>query len=171
MARGVYAGSFDPPTNGHLWLISKGVELFDELYVAAALNPDKKYDFSIEERVRMLKEITKEYPNTIVDRFEDLYLVDHAASVGAKYILRGIRTEEDYEYEYKMKHFNQVLNPEIESVFLMPPKELEDLSSSFVKGLIGPRGWEEVIRKLVPTPVYNAILEKYNYKRTRKRRA
>ncbi|KYK26400.1 pantetheine-phosphate adenylyltransferase [Euryarchaeota archaeon SM23-78] len=164
----VYGGSFDPPTNGHLWVMKQGIKLFDKLYVAAAINPEKKCDFTINKRVEMLEELTIDSPNAIVNKFENKYLVDYAKSVEANYILRGLRTEEDYEYEYKMRHFNRKLNPKIETLFLMPPKEIEDISSSFVKGLVGPEGWEDVVKELVPQPVYKIMLEHYKHKRTKR---
>ena len=94
MKRGVYAGSFDPVTNGHLWMIRQGVALFDELIVAIGDNPDKNYTFSVSERAEMLRKTTQEYPNLRVEVFEKLFLVDYAQMVGANYIVRGIRTDE-----------------------------------------------------------------------------
>ena len=164
MKKAVYAGSFDPPTNGHLWMIERGSKLFDKLIVAIGVNPDKKYNFSVKERKCMLEEIIKDYPNTSTYCFERKYLVDYADSTGAEYILRGIRTDEDYDYERKMRHENNRINSSIETVFLMPPNELEDISSSFVMGLVGPEGWEKVVKELVPEPVYRKILEKYGRK-------
>ncbi|HJX05466.1 MAG TPA: pantetheine-phosphate adenylyltransferase [Candidatus Nanoarchaeia archaeon] len=162
MKKAVYGGSFDPPTNGHLWMISEGARLFDQLIVSAAINPEKGPSrFNLEERLGMLKEITSSLSNVSVAIFEDKYLVKYAESVGANYIIRGLRTDEDYEWERRMYHFNRKLNPNIVTVFLMPPADLEGISSSFVMGLIKPEGWEEVIKDLVPEPVYRKILEKF----------
>ena len=161
MRKAVYAGSFDPPTNGHLWMIEQGSKLFDSLVVAIGLNPDKNYVFPASERGCMLKEITKAYPNTCADHFEKKYVVNYAKSIDAGYILRGIRTDEDYDYERKMRHENRRIDSNIETVFLMPPNELEDISSSFVMGLVGPEGWEMIIQGLVPEAVYKKILGKY----------
>jgi len=161
MKKGVYAGSFDPPTNGHLWMIEQGARLFDELVVAVGINPDKRYAFSVDERIEMLKEITKPYSNIIVDSFEKKFLVDYAKLVGANYILRGIRSERDYTNERDMRYINSDLNPEIITIFLIPPREIAEVSSSSVKGLVGPDGWEEIIKKYVPKPVYKKFLKKF----------
>src|SRR5687767_4626539 len=103
MARGkslaVYAGSFDPLTVGHLWMIEEARRLFPTLLVAIGINPDKKYHFSLEERLEMLRESTRAFGNVRVASFANLYLVDYAQSIGATHILRGIRSQGDYEFE------------------------------------------------------------------------
>jgi len=161
MKKGVYAGSFDPPTNGHLWMIEQGAKIFDLLVVAIGVNPDKKYTFSLDTRVEMLRNVTKPYRNISVDTFENKFLVNYAKSVEAYYILRGIRSEGDYEYERAMRYINSDLNPNILTVFLIPPREIAEISSSFVKDLVGPEGWEKIIRKYVPKPVYEKILKQF----------
>ena len=138
MRKAVYAGSFDPITNGHLWMIKEGSKLFDDLVVAIGVNPDKKYAFSLEDRVDMLRRSTRQFPNVKIDSFENEFLVNYANSIDAQYMLRGIRTEGDYEYERGMRYINSDLNPQIVTTFLMPPRELVEISSSFVKGLVGP---------------------------------
>lgn len=162
MKKGVYAGSFDPPTNGHLWMIEQGSRLFDELVVAVGIHPDKReeYMFSVKERMEMLREIVKECDNVEVGNCGKQYLVNYAKSVGAEYVLRGIRTEGDYEYERVMRYINSDINPDIVTVFLMPPREIAEASSSFVKDMVGYEGWEEIIKKHVPEPVYEKFLEK-----------
>jgi len=160
MKRAVYAGSFDPPTNGHLWMIKEGTRLFDELVVAIGINPEKKSTFSIEERCGMLKGIIRKYPNTRVDKYENQFLVNYASSIGVGYILRGIRTERDFGYERDMRYVNSDQNPDITTVFLTPPREIAETSSSLVKGLVGPDGWEEVVEGYVPRNVYNKFLQK-----------
>ena len=128
MRKAVYAGSFDPITNGHLWMIKQGAELFDELIVAIGENPDKKYTFSVKERLQALRETLKGIHGVKVDSFRDEFLVNYARSVGARFILRGIRDTRDYEFERGMRHINDDLQPEIATVFLMPPslEVLED---------------------------------------------
>lgn len=160
LKKGVYAGSFDPITNGHLWIIKQGVKLFDELVLAIGVNPEKKYTFSLDERVKMLKETTRQWKNIKIDTFENQFLVSYAKSIGARYILRGIRSEEDYEYERAMRHINSDLAPKIVTVFLMPPREIAEVSSSLVKSLVGPEGWQEVIKRYVPKPVYKRFLDR-----------
>lgn len=161
MRKAVYAGSFDPITNGHLWMIEQGSELFDRLVVAIGINPDKRYTFSLDERVDMLRRSTKTLPNVEVQTFENQFLVNYASSVDARYVLRGIRTEGDYEYERGMRHINSDLNPQIVTTFLMPPREIAEISSSLVKGLVGPEGWEGVVEGYLPRNVYNQFLVKF----------
>jgi pantetheine-phosphate adenylyltransferase len=160
MKKAVYGGSFDPPTNGHSWMIEQGAKLFDQLVIAIGINPAKEYAFSLQERIEMLKKITEPRDNTSIDTFQNQFLVNYAESVGAGYILRGIRSEGDYEYERVMRHVNSDLNYNILTVFLMPPREIAEVSSSFVKGLLGPKGWEKIVKKYVPEPVYQKFLEK-----------
>ena len=151
---GVYAGSFDPLTVGHLWMIQQGVNLFDRLIVAVGINPEKRYTFSLEERLGMLRESLKQHRNLSITSFSNRYLIDYAQSISATHILRGIRSESDYEYERTMRNINGDLDPEILTVFLMPPRDIAEVSSSMVKGLVGPKGWQKVVRKYVPEPVY-----------------
>ncbi len=157
---GIYAGSFDPPTNGHLWMINEGSMLFDELIVAIGVNPDKRSMFTADERRRMLTEITKGMPNVKIDVFENQYLVRYAKSVGADYILRGIRSTQDYGFEHTMQQINWRIDSDIRMVFLMPAKEVENISSSFVKGLVGPKGWTDVISEYVPKHVLNELIKR-----------
>lgn len=161
MKRAVYAGSFDPVTNGHLWMIREAVELFDELVVAVGVNPDKRCTFSVEERVELLRAVTRGFDKLKVDVFENQFLVNYAQSVGANYIVRGIRTASDYEYERTMRYINSDLQSDITTILLLPPREYAEVSSTMVKGMVGPRGWEQVIRHYVPEPVYRKLVEMY----------
>ncbi len=161
MVKAVYAGSFDPVTNGHLWMIKEGAELFDKLVAAIGINPDKKYSFSLEERIDMLKKSTRDCPNIIIDSFENKFLVNYAESVNAEDILRGIRSQADYEFEKGMRNINSDLNPDITTIFLIPPRGIAEVSSSFVKNLIGPEHWEDVIERYIPRSVYNSLLIKF----------
>ena len=154
----VYAGSFDPPTTGHMYMIEKGAALFERLIVAVGTNPSKGYTFTIEERTGMLEECTRQFSNVKVDSFAGQFLVYYARSMGADYILRGIRSESDYEFEQAMRNVDEDLEPEITTVFLIPPREICEVSSSFVKGMVGPEGWERVIKPYVPGPVYRKLL-------------
>lgn len=155
---GVYAGSFDPVTIGHQWMIQEGARLFEHLIVAIGINPDKKYQFAVEERRAMLRESCRLFRNVSITSFSNLYLMDYARSVGATHILRGIRSAADYEFERTMRNINGDLDPEICTVFLMPPRDIAEVSSSMVKGLIGPTGWRAIVRKYVPPPVYRRLL-------------
>lgn len=157
----VYAGSFDPVTNGHMYMIREGAQLFDELIVAIGVNPDKRYTFSLEERLDFLKQCTHGVPNVTLDHFTNMFLVDYARTIGARYILRGIRHPNDYEYERGMCHINLDLNPGMVTLFLIPPRNISEVSSSFVKGLVGPTGWEQVVRRYLPLPIYRRFLKHY----------
>ncbi|MEW9898913.1 pantetheine-phosphate adenylyltransferase [Chitinivorax sp. PXF-14] len=159
MKRAVYAGSFDPVTKGHLWMIEQGVKLFDELVVAIGLNPEKRYTFSVGERKVMLKECTRHLPHLRVEAFENQFLVNYAKSIGANYILRGIRSTSDYEFERTMRYINGDLFPDIDTLFLMPPREIAEVSSTMVKGLVGPDGWQQVVKQYVPEAVYQHLLD------------
>src|SRR6267142_5474380 len=155
---GVYAGSFDPLTVGHLWMIEQGVRLFRRLTVAVGVNPEKKYTFALEERLAMLRESTKTFRNVSVASFSNRYLIHYAQEVGATHMLRGIRSESDYEFERTMRNINGDLDSTICTVFLMPPRGIAEVSSSMVRGLIGPDGWQKIVRKYVPKPVYKRLL-------------
>lgn len=157
----VYAGSFDPVTKGHLWMIEHGIGLFDEMVVAIGENPDKTYTFSLSEREEMLRESLAHTPRVRITTFENKFLVDYAQSIGAQYILRGIRESSDYEFERKMRYVNADLAPNIETLFFMPPREIAEISSTMVKGLVGPDGWETVVRRYVTEPVYQRLLALY----------
>jgi pantetheine-phosphate adenylyltransferase len=153
----VYAGTFDPVTFGHLWMIKTGANLFDKLVIAIGTNPDKKCYFSLEDRISMLKESIAGYKNVTVDNYQNEFLIKYAESIGAKFILRGIRSTTDYEYEKSINYVNRSLNSDITTVFLLPPREMVEISSSTVRGLIGPKGWEEVVSKYVPTCVLERL--------------
>ena len=157
----VYAGSFDPITNGHFWMIEQGASLFDKLVVAVGTNPDKHYSFSLEQRLKMVRETIENFSEVSVDSFEHQFLVYYAHSIGARYILRGIRNGEDYEYERGLRYINTDLRPDIVTVFLMPSREIAEVSSSLVKGMVGPVGWQPAVRQYVPDAAYNAMVEKY----------
>lgn len=158
MRTAVYAGSFDPPTNGHLWMIERGLDMFDQLVVAIGNNPAKQYSFTVEERLQMLRASTASADHLVITHFDNRYLVDYARKKGAKYVLRGIRSPHDYEYERVMRHINGDMAPEITTVFLMPPRDIAEVSSSMIKSLIGPKGWEETVRRYVPPAVFEKLM-------------
>ncbi len=129
---GIYPGSFDPVTNGHLDLIARGSRMVERLIVAVLKNDSKQALFSVEERMAILEEVVRPYPNVEVGSFDGL-LVDYAASRGANLILRGIRAISDYEYELQMALMNRRLRPELETAFLMAGEAYSFLSSHLVK--------------------------------------
>jgi pantetheine-phosphate adenylyltransferase len=157
MRTAVYAGSFDPPTNGHVWMIEQGLKLFDHLYVAIGSNPAKNYTFNVDERLKMLRESLPSCERLTISHFDNRYLVNYAHEVGAHYILRGIRSPSDYEYERVMRHINSDMAPKITTSFLMPPRDIAELSSSMVKSLIGPDGWEDTVCRYVPAFVFKQL--------------
>jgi len=138
-------------------MIAKGASMFDKLIVSIGTNPDKHCMFSVEERLNMLYFSTSEIHNVAIKSFPYQYLVDFAKSVDAQFILRGIRSLEDYGKEKDMRNINGDLNSGITTVFLMPPRELAEVSSSLVKGLIGPQGWENVVAGYVSIPVLEKL--------------
>jgi pantetheine-phosphate adenylyltransferase len=128
----IYPGSFDPVTNGHLDLIERGAKIFDRLVVSILRNLDKEPLFTIDERVEMLREVTRPWANVEIDVFSGL-LVDYARLREANVILRGIRAVSDYEYELQMAMMNRKLNPNVETVFMMPAVAYSYLSSRLVR--------------------------------------
>jgi len=163
MRKGVYAGSFDPITRGHIWMIEQGAALFDELVVAIGTNPEKKHTFSLEERLDMVRDAVGDLPRVKVDTFEGKFLVRYASGIGAQYILRGIRSQGDYEYERGMRYVNADMCPNTNTVFLMPPRHIAEVSSSMVRGLIGPEGWQTVLHRYVPESVYKVLVKRYGH--------
>jgi pantetheine-phosphate adenylyltransferase len=161
---GVYAGSFDPPTSGHIWMIEQGAALFDRLIVALGINPEKRYLFSIEDRLEMLRECTGHLPNVTVRSFTNQFLINFAESVGARFVLRGIRNGSDYGQERTMRNVNADLDPRITTVFLMPPRDIAEVSSSLVRGLVGPEGWEQVVKTYVAEGVLQRLRDKHEHR-------
>ena len=153
----VYAGSFDPPTRGHSWMIEQGASLFHRLTVAIGVNPAKRPNYDLDTRLRWLSGVTSHLPNVKVATFENLFLTHYANSIGANVIIRGMRDVNDYTYEQAMRHINSDLFPDITTVFLIPPRDLIEVSSSTVKGMIGPSGWEDVVERYLPVEVFNDI--------------
>lgn len=164
MRRGVYAGTFDPPTNGHAWMIQQGAALFDELYVAVAHNPDKKTLFDTHTRNIMLHDICRYLKNVRIHTMEKEYLVRWAKRFECNFLLRGIRTSADFHYEQTMANVNAEWEPDITTVFLKGTIDLEVVSSSFVKGLVGYKGWEEEVRAFVPPCVFKHLKADYERK-------
>ena len=142
----IYPGSFDPLTNGHLDLIERGAKIFDELIVAILRNPEKEPLFSLEERLEMIRAMTRERENVRVDSFDGL-MVDYALKVSATAVLRGIRAISDYEYELQMALMNRKLEPRLETVFMMPAETYSYLSSRLVREVATLGG---SVRGLVP---------------------
>lgn len=155
----IYPGTFDPPTNGHLDIIKRGLTLFDTIIVAILKNPAKKTVFSISERRAMLNNILSDIPGTEVDDFEGL-LVDYAARKNARAILRGMRAVSDFEYEFQLALMNRRLNRDIQTVFLMTSLKWIYTSSSIIKEAASFGG---DISGMVPTIVEKNLADKIGY--------
>ena len=160
MLRGIYPGSFDPVTFGHVDVITRSAGKVDELIVGVLNNKAKSPLFSAEERVRMLEEVTKEMPNVRIFPFEGL-LVDFARKMKADLVIRGLRAITDFEYELQMAQTNHKLEPELETVFLTTSLEYSYLSSSTVKEVAAFGG---DISRFVPEIVADRIAEKMKKK-------
>jgi len=128
----IYPGSFDPPTLGHLDLVTRAAHLYERVIVAVGVNSSKQPFLSIEERLQALKACSKDLPNVQVDQFDGL-LVDYATEKGAQVIVRGLRATSDFDYEFQIAMANRRMRPEIETVFLMTKWEHSYLSSSIVR--------------------------------------
>ncbi len=156
LIRAIYPGSFDPLTNGHLDLIERGSKIFDELIVAILRNAEKDPLFTVAERMDMLEKMVRRFDNVKVDTFDGL-LVDYAMQKQAKAVLRGIRAISDYEYELQMALMNRKLQPQLETVFMMPAEAYSYLSSRLVKEVFRLGG---SVRGLVPELVEQRLREK-----------
>ena len=161
MLRAIYPGSFDPVTNGHIDIIKRAAAISDELIVGVLQNKAKTPLFSVEERVIMLREVTKNLKNVKIVTFEGL-LIDFAAQMDAKVIIRGLRAITDFEYELQMSQTNRKLNADIETLFLTTSLEYSFLSSTTVKEVASFGG---DITQFVPEFVAEQITEKIKEKR------
>lgn len=152
----IYPGSFDPPTNGHLDLIERGANIFEDLVVAILRNSEKSPMFSVAERLEMLRELTAHLKNVRIDTFDGL-MVEYAKSTEATCILRGIRAISDYEYELQMALMNRKLEPTLETVFMMPADKYSYVSSRLVREVAQAGG---PVKGLVPEVVEEKLREK-----------
>ena len=156
MIKAVFPGSFDPPTNGHLDIIQRASKLFDDVDVLISVNPNKNYMFSEQERLEMLQELLKDYKNVQIHIWEGI-VVNYAKQVGAKVLIRGIRSTNDFSYEFELAHMNQNLNPAIETMFLPSKEKWGVVKSSSIKELALFGG---DISRMVPPIVVDALKKK-----------
>jgi len=152
----VYPGSFDPLTNGHVDIITRGARLFDRIVVAILINSEKSPLFTMEERVEIAREVFKDVPNVEVDTFDGL-LVDYVDRRGAQVIVRGLRAVSDFEFEFQMALMNQRLNGRIETIFLMPAEQYTYTSSRLIKEVFRLGG---KVHGLVPDMVEERLRSK-----------
>jgi len=160
MKIGVYPGTFDPITNGHIDIIRRSLQIFDKVIVAVAPNPKKKPIFDIHERVEMIQEATRDIPNVQIEIFEGL-LADYMKRKGAHAIIRGLRAISDFEHEFMMALMNRKLDSEAETVFLMPSEEYSYLTSSAIKEVASYGG---VVKDLVPPIVARRLQDLFKKK-------
>ncbi|MCM3587070.1 pantetheine-phosphate adenylyltransferase [Mesobacillus maritimus] len=153
----VVPGSFDPITFGHMDIITRAAKVFDEIYVSVLNNSSKHPLFSVEERMELIQQVTKDIPNVKVDTFHGL-LVEYAASVNANAIVRGLRAVSDFEYEMQITSMNRLLDKGIETFFIMTNNQYSFLSSSIVKEVAQYHG---EISELVPPQVEEALRKKF----------
>ena len=154
----VCPGSFDPITLGHLDIIKRGAKVFDQVYVCVLNNSSKQPLFTVEERCDLIREVTKEIPNVIVESYKGL-LIDYVREKKAQAILRGLRAVSDFEYEMQITSMNRVLDDNIETFFMMTNNQYSFLSSSIVKEVAKYKG---NISELVPEVVEMALNNKFS---------
>jgi pantetheine-phosphate adenylyltransferase len=158
MSIAVCPGSFDPVTYGHLDIIQRGAKVFDKVIISILINRNKINPvFTVEERIELLKEATKDIPNVEVDTFNGL-LIDYMHTKGANAIIKGLRAVSDFEYEMQMASINRLLDNKIETFFMMTNNQFSFLSSSIVKE-VGKYGAD--VSSLVPPNVEKALREKF----------
>ena len=154
--RAVYPGTFDPITYGHMDLLKRASRIYEEVIVAVAHSPNKSPLFSVKERVAMINKITADMKNIIVDDFSSL-IVDYVKEVSAGVVIRGIRMISDFEYEFQMALTNRRLNPEVETIFLMPSESYCYLSSKLIKEAVSLGA---NVEQFVPKEVADALRRK-----------
>ncbi|GJQ58061.1 MAG: pantetheine-phosphate adenylyltransferase [Candidatus Scalindua sp. AMX11] len=157
MKNAVYPGTFDPVTYGHLDLVKRGSEIFDNLIVAVGHNPFKKPIFTLQERMELISRYTKDFTNVTVDYFEGM-LIDFMEEKEINVILRGIRTVSDFEYEFQRALTNRVLKKDAETVFIMASLEYSFLDSSLIKEAVSLGG---KVSTFVPAEVEKLLRQKF----------
>ena len=149
----VYPGSFDPLTNGHVDIISRGARLFDRIIVAILVNAEKSPLFTMDERIEITRSVFKTHQNVEVDTFDGL-LVDYVERRNAQVIVRGLRAVSDFEFEFQMALMNRRLKPKIETVFMMPAEQYTYISSRLIKEVFALGGR---VHGLVPDMVEDRL--------------
>lgn len=158
MKRALTPGTFDPITSGHLDVITRAAQLFDEIIVAVAASERKKPLFTLEERVELARQATAHLPNVRIEPFSGL-LVDFAREMDAEVVVKGLRAITDFEYEFQQTALNYELDPELETVFIMSPPQYMYLSSSIVREIASMHG---ELDRFVPACVKEALVKKFD---------
>jgi len=169
--RAIYAGTFDMITLGHEHILKQALPLFDEIIVSVGINPDKPGAmFKLDTRLALIKHVAEDcsrlgmaevnYGSFPITGPSGQYLVDYAESMEAQFVIRGLRNAEDFEGEKRMAQVNRtVINPSIQSVFFISDSAHANISSSLVKGLMGPRGWEDKVRQCLPKSTHKLFFD------------
>ena len=145
----VFPGSFDPITIGHVDIVKRSIPLFDKIIVAIGVNTQKKYLFSLEQRTEWIKDVFKEYPTIEVSSYNGL-TINYCKELGAQYLLRGIRSASDFEYEKTIAHLNHTMESQIETILMLSPPEYSSISSTIVREIILGKG---DVSKFVPKEI------------------
>ena len=161
MVKAVFAGSFDPPTFGHLNIIERAQKLFSEIHVVIAVNKNKSYCFSGEERLEMIQQLVSRWNNVSVHLWDSL-IVDYAKKIKADVLIRGVRNDNDFLYEFDLAMMNKSLNPQIETLFLVPDPKFFVLRSSSIKELAAFGG---DVSTMVPPIVETMLKKKFSPKK------
>jgi len=152
--KAIFPGTFDPFTNGHLDIVQRGLKLFDEVVVAIGVNAGKKHLFSLEQRTLWLEKLFENEPRVSVIHYEGL-TATFAESIGAQFILRGLRTTQDFTYEQQIAYVNEDLTEAVQSVFVMSDQQNASVSSTIVRDLIRYNG---AFQKYLPIEIYEGII-------------
>ncbi len=154
----IFPGSFDPITNGHVDIVERSLPLFDELIIAIGINTQKKYLSSLEDRIQWIKEVFKHEPKVKVESYNGL-TINYCKERKADYILRGIRTASDFEYEKTIAHLNKTMEPSIETILILSKAELSSVSSTIVREIIIGGG---DVSKFVPKSIVKSVMESFS---------
>ena len=157
MIKAVYPGSFDPISNGHLDIIERTSRIVDELHIVVSYNIKKATIFSVEERINMIKLVTKDLPNVHVTSYDGL-IVNYCKENNINILIRGLRNYQDYENEFSLFQFNRDINPNIETILMLPSSKNQFVSSSAIKELVT---FSCDISSYVPAEIKNIIIDKY----------
>ena len=160
MIKAVYPGSFDPISNGHLDIIQRASKMLDELHIVVSYNIKKSSTFSVEERLNMIKLVTKDLPNVYVTSYDGL-IVNYCKENNISILIRGLRNYQDYENEFSLFQFNRDINPDIETILMLPSSKNQFVSSSAIKELVT---FNCDISSYVPSEIKELIINKYKNK-------
>lgn len=149
----VFPGSFDPITIGHVDIVKRSIPLFDKIIVAIGVNTQKKYLFPLEQRIEWIRSVFQPYPTVEVSHYEGL-TINYCKEIGAQYLIRGIRSASDFEYEKTIAHLNHSMEAGIETILMLSPPEYSSISSTIVREIILGKG---DVRKFVPKEIVESI--------------